>query len=84
MTPTDRAAAVVSRLIAANLIAAPFEDVPDGTYYPSIVATIADAIREDRAATVDSLLLLLQASGWKPPQYWDKVATLGAMLETAE
>jgi hypothetical protein len=50
MTPTDRAAAVVSRLIAANLIAAPFEDVPDGTYYASIIAAVADAIREAEAA----------------------------------
>jgi hypothetical protein len=49
MTATDRAAAVISRLIADNLIAAPFEDYPDATYYASIVAMVAAAIREAEA-----------------------------------
>jgi hypothetical protein len=51
MTAPDRAAAVVSRLIADNLIAAPFEDYPDPTYYASIVGAIAAAIREAQEAT---------------------------------
>jgi hypothetical protein len=51
MTAPDRAAAVVSRLIADNLIAAPFEDYPDATYYASIVAMVAGAIREAQEET---------------------------------
>jgi hypothetical protein len=73
MTASERAAACVSRLIAANLIAAPFDDTPEPMYYSSIVALLTDSIREDREAMRERCALKVEGFKTAPHgsvTYW--------------